>query len=179
MAFTDVLKKIYPYISVGASLGGPLGEMAATALGTVIGVGVKPGDLAGKLESLATTEAGRVQLDQAEKSFQETMTKMGFESAEALAKIAADDRASARTMQTQTRSWIPPALALFITAGFFGILAAMFTHDPPVAAHDALMLMLGAMGTAWTSIVSYYFGSSSGSASKDVTIATAIQGKAS
>lgn len=176
MAFTDVLKKIYPYISVGASLGGPLGEMASTALGTVLGVGVKPGDLGAKLESLATTEAGRIQLDTAEKNFQETMTKMGFESAEALAKIAADDRASARQMQTQTKSWIPPALALFITAGFFGILAAMFWHEPPAAAHDALMLMLGAMGTAWTSIVGYYFGSSSGSAGKDATIAAAITG---
>lgn len=171
MAFTDVLKKIYPWISVGASLGGPLGEMASTALGAVLGVGVKPGDLGAKLESLATTEQGRIQLDAAEKSFQETMTKMGFESAEALAKIAADDRASARQMQTQVKSWIPPALALFITAGFFGILAAMFHYEPPQTAHDALMLMLGALGGAWTSVVAYYFGSSSGSAGKDATIA--------
>lgn len=162
MAFTDLLKKAYPFISIAASLGGPLGEIGANALGKVVGATVKPGDLTSTLASLGTTEQGRIQLDAAEKNFQETMAKMGFDNAETLAKIAADDRASARQMQTQVKSWIPPALALFITAGFFGILAAMFRYQPPTSAHDALMLMLGALGGAWTSVVAYYFGSSSG-----------------
>jgi len=174
MGFTDILKKAYPFISIAASLGGPLGEMGASALGKAIGASVKPGDLSSTLSSLATSETGRIQLDAAEKQFAETMAKMGYDNAQALEKIAADDRASARTMQISTKSWIPSALALFITAGFFGILAGMFKYEPPQTAHDALMLMLGALGGAWTSVVAYYFGSSAGSAGKDSTIAAAL-----
>jgi hypothetical protein len=166
MGFSDVLKKAWPFIATASSLGGPLGEIGASALGKIIGADVKPGDLANKLSALATSEQGRLQLDAAEKGFQETMTKMGFENAEALAKIAAEDRASARAMQTQVRSWIPGSLAVFVTIGFFGILMLMFKYQPPAAAHDALMLMLGSLATAWISVVTYYFGSSDGSARK-------------
>jgi xanthosine utilization system XapX-like protein len=68
-------------------------------------------------------------------------------------------------MQATTRSALPPLLAILVTLGFFGILVGMMTEK--FATSDALLLMLGSLGTAWTGIIAFYFGSSAGSRSKD------------
>jgi hypothetical protein len=84
------------------------------------------------------------------------------------AKLSNDDRKSARDMQTTTRSLVPPILALLVTIGFFGILVGLMTKT--FSTSDALMLMLGSLGTAWTGIVSFYFGSSASSQHKDTLL---------
>jgi hypothetical protein len=48
-----------------------------------------------------------------------------------------------------------------VTIGFFAILVGLMTDN--VTKSDALLLMLGSLGTAWTAIVSFYFGSSANS----------------
>lgn len=85
-----------------------------------------------------------------------------------LEKIAADDRASARQRETATNDTTPRILAYGITVGFFGVLAYMLGDPlpPNSQTHDVLLVMLGSLGTAWTGIVAYYFGSSAGSAAK-------------
>ena len=81
------------------------------------------------------------------------------------AKLNVEDRKSARDMQTITRSFIPPALAVGVTVGFFGILFGLMygqiQHAPQID------IMLGSLGTAWTGIISFYFGSSASSQNKD------------
>src|SRR5207247_2528101 len=81
-------------------------------------------------------------------------------------KMAIEDIGSARQMQATTRSRMPAILALLITLGFFSILGLMWAH-PSEAISDPLLIMLGALGTAWTAVVTFYFGSSAGSANKD------------
>ncbi len=68
-------------------------------------------------------------------------------------------------MQAATRSLVPPMLAGAVTIGFFGILGMMLfgTMD---ANNPAILMMLGSLGTAWTGIIAYYFGSSAGSQAK-------------
>jgi membrane-bound ClpP family serine protease len=83
-----------------------------------------------------------------------------------LERIASQDRDSARNMQIHTNDWIPRVLALLITVGFFGILIWMLTKGMPPTGTEALLMMLGALGTAWTGVVNFYYGSSAGSKAK-------------
>ena len=75
-----------------------------------------------------------------------------------------DDRKSAREMQSTTRSKMPAVLAVMVTIGFFGILYALMAGLATPS--NELMIMLGSLGTAWTGIIAYYFGSSAGSQAK-------------
>ncbi len=80
-------------------------------------------------------------------------------------EVDAADRKSARDMQVATGSWVPGVLAMLVTAGFFGILGWML-YDDTVKPNEPLLIMLGSLGTAWTMIVGFYFGSSQGSRAK-------------
>lgn len=105
----------------------------------------------------------------------EAMEKLAEQQYESSLKDAQD----ARTRETQiaTSAQTPlinkiasPLIAAFVTTGFFGLLFYMVKHDVPNANKDVLNIMLGSLGTAWITIVSYYFGSSSGSAEKNEQI---------
>ena len=62
---------------------------------------------------------------------------------------------------------IQALIALIILAGFFATLFFMIRANvDPGGMRDALLVMVGSLGTMATSIVGYYFGSSSGSAEK-------------
>ena len=54
-------------------------------------------------------------------------------------------------------------------AKYSGILFGLMTGKVD-STNQALMIMLGSLGTAWVSIISFYFGSSSGSQKKDQMI---------
>ncbi len=80
-------------------------------------------------------------------------------------KLEVEDRKSAREMQATTRSLMPPILAGSVTVGFFAIMTLMFFNKLDDS-NPAILMMLGSLGTAWTGIIAYYFGSSAGSQAK-------------
>jgi hypothetical protein len=161
-----LVKSIAP--TIGTALGGPLGGIAGVALTKALGLG----DATAKDEAaLATAVQGAspdqlLALKQADQEFALQMQKLGFENLEALEAIAAGDRANAREREIKTQDWTPKALGLAITLGFFGLLYFLLRHEPPSGSRDILNIMLGSLGSAWIGVVTYYFGSSAGSARK-------------
>jgi plasmid maintenance system antidote protein VapI len=151
------LKQIAP--TIATALGGPLAGMAVTAISKAIGVDEEDvGELINN-NKLTAEQIAQVKLAEIELQKQAQELGLNFE------KLAVDDRKSAREMQATTRSIVPPALAAIVTVGFFGILVMMLlgqvdSNNPPI------LMMLGSLGTAWTGIIAYYFGSSAGSQAK-------------
>ena len=129
--------------------------LAATALG------VSPEEAQKTIESGKLTSEQIASVQQAEIAIKARAQELGLD----FAKLENEDRKSARDMQISTKSWIPAVLAIAVTIGFFGILVGMMTETFKTS--DALMLMLGSLGTAWTGIIGFYFGSSASSQNKD------------
>lgn len=177
MAFIDQVRKAFPFISAAAAIGGPLGTMAAAAVGKAIGADrpiAATGDgISTAIATVFADPAQRAALIKAEQDFQLQMSDLGYKDAEALAATAEADRASARAMQVQTRSWLPGALAMVVTAGFFGLLLISAYHTVPSGSEKILDVMTGSLGTAWIMIITYYFGSSAGSDRKTELLAEA------
>ena len=160
MSGTDWIKALAPML--GTALAGPLGGAAAAMLADKLGIEEKT--VAAVSEVL---NSGKMNADQiasikvAEIEFQKFLEANKIR----LDELDAADRASARAMQIATRSWVPSALAMGVTAGFFGVLSFMLS-SPDYKPTEPLLVMLGSLGTAWTMICGYYFGSSAGSRAK-------------
>jgi len=98
--------------------------------------------------------------------FDQRMAELQTQAELKLAELEAADRVSARTRETAVRDRTPAVLAYSITGGFFGVLSGMMFIEIPLTAKDVLYVMVGSLGTAWTGVIAYYFGSSAGSAAK-------------
>ena len=145
--------------TIASCLGGPLAGMAVEVVSKSLGI--DPNAVQDTINSGKLTADQIASIQSAEIALKAKAQEMNLD----FEQLAVQDRKSARDMQTTTKSFIPPLLALIITLGFFGILVGMMTGK--VTSSDALMLLLGSLGTAWTGVISFYFGSSASSQNKD------------
>jgi hypothetical protein len=177
----SLVKGIAPVL--GTALGGPLGGAAAAALANKLSPDkpVDPSDdgqMTKLIQSAAATPDQLLKIQQAEEEFKLSMEKLGLDHEEAMERFNlqtqqtdASDRANARQRQIDLKDWTPTVLAAAVTIGFFGVLGWMLHKPVPEDSRDVINIMLGSLGTAWISIISFYFGSSASSARKDVMLA--------
>jgi hypothetical protein len=155
----EVLKAVAP--TVATAIGGPFGGMAAAALEKVLGTQPDAKLASASPELLAALKG-------VENAFLVKMEELEI----SREKLVFDDIADARAREIAVKDHTPAVLAYLVTAGFFGVLGYLLVMGKPVAGGDALLIMLGSLGTAWTGIVAYYFGSSVGSKSKTDLLTT-------
>lgn len=157
-AALGVLKLAAP--TVATALGGPLAGAAVKALGDALLPGQDaptPAQIATAVQSLPPDQM--VKLKEIDAKLKTDLKNADIE----LERLAYGDTASARAREVAVKDDTPAILALVVTLGFFGALAFMSVNELPAGNKDYLLVALGALGGAWASIVSYYFGSSRGS----------------
>ncbi len=154
--------------TIATALGGPLAGLAVKAIGGAFGLGEGASEKEVAAAVVGASPEQLLALKNADQEFAVRMRELDID----LERIAAEDRASARQREAATGdSLTPRVLAVAITLGFFAVLGLMLFRELPAQGRDALLIMLGSLGTSWAAVVAYYFGSSVGSKSKDQTLA--------
>ncbi len=158
-----ILAKVAPVI--GTAIGGPVGGAADAILSSVLGIdGSDPEQV---YSALSTADSDKLlELKRADNDFKVKMAELGFNNVKDLAALEVEDRKDARQREIATQDWFPKAFAIAIALGFFAIVGIVLKYGIPEMGSDAALILLGTLGSAFTGVVAYYFGSSSGSAAK-------------
>ena len=170
MDWKSIVGTVAPWI--GTALGGPLGGMAVSAVADALGLSDKTEGAIKQALSGATPEQ-MLALKTADQTFALQMQELGFKNVETLAALAVENTKDARAMQVQTRSRVPAILSNVITVGFFGILVGMMYGQLKTTDNQSLLILLGALASAWGAVVNYFFGSSADSGRKTELLANA------
>lgn len=163
----DWIKEIAPML--GTALGGPLGGAAASFIASKLGLEKKTIEAVNEVLNSGKMSPEQItSVKLAEIEFQRFLESKEID----LERINAGDRDSARERESKTGDTLTPRmLAIAVTLGFFGVLGWLLGVGKPEQGGDALLVMLGALGSAWGAIVSYYFGSTAGSQNKTALLA--------
>ncbi len=173
-----ILKTAFPFIATAAEVGGPLGMMAAAAVGNVLGIKVDPNNIENTITAAQAKDPDvLLKLQTAEQTFKLQAEQLGFQHVEQMEHIAAEDRASARAREIAVKDKTPMILAFSINAGFFTLLGLLIFHAVPMESKDVVIALAGVLGTMAVATNNYYFGSSSGSAAKSNTISDIVKEK--
>lgn len=159
-----VVRAVAP--TLATALAGPLAGSAVAIIGErLLGKAgateaeIAEAVMAGQPETLA-------QLKKIDADFRLEMERLQI----SLEAINQADRSSARDREIKTSDWMPKALALALVVGFFVVLGSVAFHDIPPNSENVWYLLLGVLGGAFTQVMNYYFGSSAGSAEKNLII---------
>ena len=158
----DWLKSIAP--TIATAMGGPLAGMAVEAISKAIGV--DPSEVQNTINSGKMTADQIASLQTAEIALKARAQEMGLD----FEKLAVADRASARQMQISTNSFVPPALSIMIVVAWSAVQYFLLTHVIDPSMRELIARVLGTLDGALMLVLSFYFGSSSGSQAKDTML---------
>lgn len=164
----SIIRQVAP--TLAGALGGPYAAAAVKAIADKLLPGQDVPDEAGIAAAIQADPEAMLKLTVAEQDFRAKMAEYGVE----LERIEAEDRASAREMQKATRDWVPGALACVFVAGFFTLLFLLARVHIPAENREVLMAMVGTMGGAVVTILTFYFGSSKSSQAKDAVLGRVV-----
>lgn len=153
--------------TLAAALGGPLAGVAVSAISKTL-LGKSGGSEAEIAAAISNGGADTLlKLKELDKQFEVRMRELDID----LEKIAQIDRASAREREVKSGDrWTPRILAAVIIGGFLGTVYMVLAgyvdglRDPVIA--GVMGTLIGYVSAKADQVVSYYFGSSSGSAAK-------------
>ena len=149
------LSKLLP--TIASCLGSPLAGAAVEAVGKALGMSEATTDKVQRALTSGNLTAEQIAaLQAADMQLKTRMAELGIDAE----KLAAEDRAGARAMQTATHSWVPSALACAVTLGFFGILIGLLTGDLKLWESTTLSLLIGSLSTAFSAVLAFYYGAS-------------------
>ncbi len=151
----QILKTVAPVIA--DTLAGPFAPLVDPIFNNLFGTS-DPKQVTAAL--LNATPDKILALKQADNAHAEKLVQMGIDRD----KLVFDDVANARAREVAIKDDTPKILAYLVTAGFFAVLGYMLRYGTPQTGSEAFLVMLGALGTAWAGIMTYYYGSSAGSA---------------
>lgn len=152
------------------AIGGPFGALAAAILHAALGT--NGDDKAADATLTGATQDTLLKVKQAELDLQAKLAELGVQKEQ----LVYADVASARALETSTKSWTPSILSYCIlgasTAAFLGVVGGYvkIPTDPQTALIYGSVLTF--LVTESKAILGYWFGSSQGSQAKDDTIAS-------
>jgi len=158
----DWLKSIAP--TIATAMGGPLAGMALEAVSKAIGV--DPSEVQNTINSGKMTAEQIASIQTAEIALKARAQEMGLD----FEKLAVADRSSARQMQISTGSFVPPTLSIMIVVAWSAVQYFLLTHVIDPSMRELIARVLGTLDGALMLVLSFYFGSSSGSQAKDTML---------
>lgn len=169
MDWKALLSTVAPWIATAIT--GPLGGMAVGAAADALGLSEKT------QSALKTALAGvspeqMMALKSADQQFQIKMQELGFSHLEKLEELAAQDRASARDREAKVGDHTNRNLAYAVLLAFIAM--ATVTLMGWAKAESVLAgTIIGYLSAKAEQVLSYYFGSTAGSAKKSELLAQA------
>lgn len=171
MSAWDSVKKVIGTVAPGlaTALGGPLAGQAVSVITAALGLG--PSEEEKAIQILQQSPDALLKLKLAEIDFQKFLKDAGIRTQE----LDTKDRDSARILAAAKGMFPQVTLSIVYTVGYFTMVFGMMTgslHIPSASGEQALFAgIVGVMTGAQVQILNFWFGSSSGSANKDKTIA--------
>ncbi|WP_337996240.1 hypothetical protein [Oleispirillum naphthae] len=151
--------------TIATALGGPLAGGAVSLLTSALGLSsdASQKDIVSAIAS-ASPEA-IAEIKKAEIEYQQRIAELDVD----LEKLAVVDRSSAREREAKVGGWANPLLASLVVVGFMVAVFMVISGYTVTDTVNATLVgtVIGYVSAKADQVVSYYFGSSAGSRSKD------------